>query len=143
MKNTDKTQIFRIRFDVKSFLIAIFIFLIEVLIALYVDDKFIRPYLGDVLVVILIYYFVKAFIETKKAYLLLGVLLFAYAVEVAQYFNAVELLGLQDYKVARIVIGSVFSWWDMLCYTIGILICYLLELSNIFGYKSAVTKEKA
>ena len=42
----------RWRFDRSSFLISIIIFFIEVLIAKFVDDAFIRPYGGDILVVI-------------------------------------------------------------------------------------------
>lgn len=117
----------RWRFDRSSFLIFIIIFFIEVLIAKFVDDAFIRPYGGDILVVILIYYFVKSFVQVKPFYLLLGVLLFAYMVEVGQYFRMVEVLGLQDYKVMRIVLGTSFSWIDILCYTVGAIICYLID----------------
>ena len=42
-------------FYIISFLL---IFCIEVLIALYVRDNFIRPYVGDMLVVVLVYSFV-------------------------------------------------------------------------------------
>ena len=41
-----------IRFNKHYFGLAVIILLVEVLIALYVHDDFIRPYLGDVLVVI-------------------------------------------------------------------------------------------
>lgn len=117
----------RWRFDRSSFLISIIIFFIEVIIAKFVDDAFIRPYGGDILVVILIYYFVKSFVQVKPFYLVLGVLLFAYMVEVGQYFKMVEVLGLQDYKVMSIVLGTSFSWIDILCYTIGAIICYLID----------------
>lgn len=36
----------------------------EVLIALYVRDRFIRPYVGDMLVVVLVYSFVRIFLPT-------------------------------------------------------------------------------
>lgn len=117
----------RWRFDRSSFLISVIIFFIEVLIAKFVNDAFIRPYGGDILVVILIYYFVKSFVQVKPFYLVLGVLLFAYMVEVGQYFRMVEVLGLQDYKVMRIVLGTSFSWIDILCYTVGAIICYLID----------------
>ena len=45
-------------FYIISFLV---IFCIEVLIALYVRDRFIRPYVGDMLVVVLVYSFVRIF----------------------------------------------------------------------------------
>ena len=48
-------------FYIISFLV---IFCIEVLIALYVCDNFVRPYIGDVLVVVLVYSFVRIFLPT-------------------------------------------------------------------------------
>lgn len=48
-------------FYIISFLM---IFCIEVLIALYVRDSFVRPYMGDALVVVLVYSFVRIFIPT-------------------------------------------------------------------------------
>ena len=46
-------------FYIISFLV---IFCIEVFIALYVRDSFVRPYMGDALVVVLVYSFVRIFI---------------------------------------------------------------------------------
>lgn len=117
----------KFKFDLKSFVIFIIIFFIEVIIALYVRDSIIRPYGGDVLVVILIYYFAKAFINTKPTYLIIAVLLFAYCIELGQYLRLVEILQMQNNKIMRIIIGSSFSWGDMLAYTIGGGICYLIE----------------
>ena len=48
-------------FYIISFLL---IFCIEVLIALYVRDNFIRPYVGDMLVVVLVYSFARIFLPT-------------------------------------------------------------------------------
>jgi len=127
MKNTVNKKLFSLRFNIKSFLIFILIFCVEVVIALFINDSFIRPYLGDILVVILLYYFAKTFLNTKHIYIVITVLLFAYLVEFAQYLQLVEILGLQDNKFMRTIIGSVFSWGDMACYTIGALICYLID----------------
>ncbi|MDU1904541.1 MAG: DUF2809 domain-containing protein [Dysgonomonas sp.] len=127
MVNTENRRGIKFRFDFKSFLVFLLIFVTEVLIALFVNDSIIRPYGGDVLVVILMYYFVKSFIRIKPLYLALGVLLFAYAIEIGQYFNLVEVLGMQENKIMRIVIGSSFSWGDMLAYTVGAVICLLID----------------
>lgn len=105
----------------------VLILAIEVIIALYINDKIIRPYGGDVLVVILIYCFVKAFIKAPSLHIAIGTLLFAYTIEIAQYFNFVELLHLHKYKLARIVLGTSFSWGDIISYTIGALICILID----------------
>lgn len=116
-----------LRFDWKSFLIFLFLFIVEVLIALFVDDAIIRPYVGDVLVIPLMYYFIKAFVKTKSLYIIIGVLLFAYVVEVSQYFKLVEVLGWQNNTALRIILGSSFTWFDILAYTLGAGLCYLLD----------------
>ncbi|WP_185153967.1 DUF2809 domain-containing protein [Dysgonomonas sp. ZJ709] len=125
MGNTENKL--QIRFDFRSFVVFLIIFAIEIVIALFVDDKIIRPYGGDILVVILIYYFVKSFIRIKSLYLVIGVLLFAYAVEIGQYFRLVEVLGMQNNKVMRVVIGSTFTWGDIFSYTLGAAICYFID----------------
>lgn len=127
MTNTESKVAIKFRFDLKSFLCFLLIFVIEVIIALFVKDNIIRPYGGDVLVVILMYYFFKTFVKMNPLPLAIGVLFFAYAVEIGQYFNLVEVLNMQDNRIMRIVIGSSFSWGDMLCYTLGAIICLFLD----------------
>ena len=112
------------------------LFITEVLIALFVHDQFIRPYIGDFLVVILIYCFVKSFLNTPVIATAIGVLLFAYTVELLQYFHIVEVLGLQHSRAARIIIGSSFEWRDILAYTMGILAVVLVEKRRIIFKKS-------
>lgn len=115
------------QFNKRYFLYTILLFLIEVLIALYVKDSIIRPYGGDFLVVILLYYFVRTFWKGPAFQVALWVLIFAYTVEVLQYLKIVDLLGLTGNRLAEIVIGTGFSWWDMLAYTLGILVVYFLD----------------
>lgn len=139
MEVMNSPVVFKIRLDIKSFFIFLLIFGIEVFIALFVNDSFIRPYGGDILVVMLMYYFVKTFVETKALYIVIAVTLFAYLVEIGQYFNLVEVLGLQGNKIMRTVIGSSFSWGDIVCYTVGGLICYLINRKRI-GYVATTKK---
>ena len=115
------------RFHENSFLIAVIVFIVEVLIALYITDNFVRPYVGDVLVVILIYYFVKAFFRISVWPLAIGTLLFSYLIETLQYFQFVKLIGLGDNQFANIVIGNSFAWEDMIAYTVGIAFVVLIE----------------
>lgn len=114
-------------FNKAYFLWTVLLFLTEVGIALFVHDNFIRPYFGDVLVVILIYCFVRTFLKISVTKACIGVLLFAFAVETLQYFTVVEKLGLQDNKLARTVIGTSFAWEDIAAYIVGILIVVLAE----------------
>jgi len=115
------------KLNFKYLALTVLLFVTEVLIALYMHDAFIRPYGGDVLVGILIYCFVKSFLNTAVMPTALTVLVFCYMIEVLQYFHYVQLLGLQNSKLARIVLGTGFSWIDMQCYTAGMLIVLLVE----------------
>lgn len=108
-------------------LIFVTILLIEVLIALFVRDKFVRPYVGDVLIAVLICCLCRVCIPNKVTALPIYVFLFATAVEVTQYFDIVKLLGLENNKLVSTLLGRTFSVADILCYAIGCLGFYLVE----------------
>jgi hypothetical protein len=114
-------------FNKSYFALAGFIFSIEVLIALFVNDHFVRPYLGDVLVVILIYCFLKSFLRLPVLTAAILVLVFAFTIEFLQFLNIVGKLGLEESKIARTVIGTSFAWIDLLTYVAGILIVIIVE----------------
>lgn len=116
-----------LQFNLRFFIIALILFLVEVAIALFVHDAFIRPFVGDVIVVWFIYFFLRSFLRIKPIYLALFTLFFSFLVEIGQYFNLVALLGLHHNKLARIVIGTSFSWGDMLCYLVGFLLLFLFD----------------
>jgi|SRR5690606_23576724 len=116
-----------LRFNQACCFIALILFVVEVFIALYVHDDFIRPFVGDVIVVWFIYYTIKMLVDIKPLYIAVFTLLFAFTVETAQYFQLINILGLQNEKWARIVIGTSFSWWDMLCYIIGFLFLFVID----------------
>ena len=116
-----------VSFHRKYFLLAILLFVVEVLIALYLNDAIIRPYGGDFLVVILIYGFVIAFLNAPVKTVALSVLLISYIIEVLQHFKFVKLLGLQDSKLATVVLGNSFAWTDLLAYSLGIAFVVWME----------------
>ena len=114
-------------FNKNYFGFAILLFLIEVLIALYINDSFVRPYLGDVLVVMLMYCFLKSFFKLPVLNVAIAVLVFSFTIEFLQFLNIVEKLGLEKSKIARTVIGTSCSWIDLLTYVIGITIVLFVE----------------
>jgi len=115
-------------FNPKYFVIAIAIFLTEILIATKLKDVFfVRAYLGDVFVVMLIYYFIKAFINFEPVKLIIGIFIFSCLIEFLQYFHFGELLGFKDNRIMMIVLGNSFSWIDILCYFAGCVILYFIE----------------
>jgi hypothetical protein len=124
----------RLQFNKTYFALTVLLFCIEVLIALYVHDAIIRPYIGDVLVVILIYCFIKSFLEIRVITAAVFVLLFSFGVETLQYLAIVDKLHLQNSNIACTVIGTSFSWIDILTYVIGIGIVLLVEKLNKKSY---------
>lgn len=103
------------------------VLIIEIVIGAYVHDTFVRPYMGDALVVILIYCFIRIFIPQSLRWLPIYVFVFACFIEVLQYFQLADMLGLADNGLARIILGSTFDWMDILCYAAGCCILLLVE----------------
>jgi hypothetical protein len=117
-------------FNRRYFLFALLLFIIEVLIAVFVHDDFVRPYVGDYLVVILMYCAVRTFIKATPLPVAIAVLVFAYMIEVLQYFHIVDRLGLAENTFAKTVIGYGFSWIDIFAYTLGIISVLVIEWIN-------------
>ena len=115
------------RFHLKYFLIFISIFIVEVSIALFIKDNFIRPYFGDYLVIFLVYYFTLSFIDTNKNKIANGVLVFAFAVEMTQYFQLLSYFNLEKNRILRIVAGNTFSFEDLIIYTLAFLTIILFN----------------
>lgn len=99
----------------------------EILIALFVHGGFVRYYLGDIIVVWVVYCFVKIFFPKINGYITAaGVMIFAFIVEFLQYIHIVDILGLGDIKFFRVLIGTSFSTIDLLCYVVGTAVTMLL-----------------
>lgn len=111
----------------KYFYFTLILFLIEICIAVFINDSFIRPFIGDVLVVILIYCFVRAFFNIHSSIVALSVFAFSCIIEILQHFNFVNKLGLQNNKIVAVALGNIFDWKDIIAYTIGIIVVLWLE----------------
>jgi len=114
-------------FNKGYFVLAFALLATEIVIALYVHDAYIRPYGGDFLVVIFIYCLVKSFINTAVPATALGVLVFSYLVETLQYFRFIYWLGWEKSTLARVIIGTQFTWTDIGMYTLGIALVLVVE----------------
>ena len=116
------------------YLIAFCVLLIgEICIGLYVHDRFVRPYLGDVLVTVLLCCFARVFWPKRPKWLALWVFLFSALVEGAQALGLAERLGLSG-TVLGVILGATFDWADLLCYFFG---CLLFFLTESFIFKKA------
>ncbi len=95
--------------------------LAEVLIALFIHGGFIRNYLGDVIVIWVVYCFLQAVLGGRfSSYAVaVGVMIFAFTVELLQKINIVDILGLGGIPFFRTLIGTTFSPVDLICYSAG------------------------
>ena len=106
-----------------------------VFIARFVNDSFVRPYFGDVLIVGVICAFLRIFLPDKFRFLPLFAAAFAVGVEILQYFDFVSLLGLADNPVLSIALGRTFDVKDIICYIVGGILFYSAEKSVKNGEK--------
>jgi Protein of unknown function (DUF2809) len=112
----------------------VILFLIEIFIATFIHDRFIRPFFGDFLVVILIFYFFKSFLKITDWNIAWLSLAISYLVEFFQYIDILNILGLSHNKMVVVIAGNSFAWEDMLAYTLGILFILYYEINFIKYY---------
>ena len=115
---------------------ALLLLAIEIIIGMYATG-WIRNYLGDVLVVVLIYVIIRTISPEKpdKWYILpTAVLIFSFMVEFLQLWGFCDRFGITN-RLLRIIIGTGFSIIDLVSYTIGIIPCYAAEYINKHFFK--------
>lgn len=105
----------------------IVLLLIEIFIGVFVRDAFVRPYLGDVLVIILLCSLIRIFSPERPERLGLYMIILGIAAELLQSAGLDEILGL-DGTVFGIILGSTFDIKDIICYIIGGVIFFVFEL---------------
>ena len=99
----------------------------EIVIALLVNDAFVRPYVGDMLVTLLLCCLCRVIVPNNVRLIPVYVFIFAAAVEIGQYFDLVALLGLENNRILSIALGRTFSWLDIGCYAVGCAAAYFLD----------------
>ena len=89
--------------------------IIEVCIGAFVHDDLIRPYVGDLLVTVLLCCLVRVIFPERCFWLPAAVFAFAVAVECVQLIQIPALDG----TLLGVILGSTFDWADIVCYGIG------------------------
>ena len=116
-----------LHFNKRYLLVASGLLITKVLIALYVHDRIIRPYAGDLLATIFLYCLLRSFVVMPPKHAAAVALLISYLIEGLQLINLLSALGWQHSRLARIALGSHFAWGDVLAYTLGALVVLATE----------------
>jgi len=103
------------------------VFAIEVVIALFVDDAVVRPYVGDVLAVVLVYLAVRWVTPLGPLTSVGAALALAVIIELGQYVHVLSALGLEHNRLARTVLGGVFDPKDLVAYAAGAALVLVIE----------------
>lgn len=117
--------------DIKKRLIAAAAFALllgtEIIIGRFAHG-FIRAYIGDVLVIPLIYCFVRIFYVGKNRLLPLFVGSLGIIAEGLQYFDLCGLLGIEKNSILGIMLGSHADLNDIICYAVGTALIYITQV---------------
>ena len=116
-------------FQPTYFLAASGLLLMEGYIALFVHDTIVRPYVGDFLATLLVYCLMRSLVSISAGTAVAAALLVSYAIETLQYVGLLARLGWRHDKVARLLLGSHFEWFDMLAYTLAAGLIVVIEMT--------------
>lgn len=110
--------------------VAIALFAIEVMIALFVRDALVRPYLGDVLATAMVYFALRGVTPLGRGGAATAAFALGVVIELGQALHVLDHAGLGHSRVARVVFGGVFDLKDLVCYAAGVGLAMLLDLGR-------------
>jgi Protein of unknown function (DUF2809) len=85
-------------------------------------------FVGDILYAILVYFgFRWLFLKNKTPWQIGLPLLFCFAIEIQQLSTATALVAIRETTLGHYVLGQGFLWSDLLCYTMGIGLAYVVD----------------
>jgi hypothetical protein len=85
-------------------------------------------FIGDILWGLMVYFIVRfLFINRTIKWVSIASLLFCYAIEFSQLYQAPWINNIRHTVIGGLVLGEKFLWGDILCYTVGISIGILAE----------------
>ena len=113
------------------FLLFLVLLVFEIFIARFFTQGFIRHTFGDYLVVLLLYCFLKSFLDYSYLTLAFHTLLTAFVIEFLQLTPFLETMGIASKKWALLLFGNSFSFTDLIAYSLGFLTILWIENMRI------------
>lgn len=84
--------------------------------------------LGDFLYAVMIYFLLRILFINKKSFqIIILTLLICYGIEFLQLYQAEWIIELRKTLFGKYVLGQGFLWSDILAYTFGVLIAFMIE----------------
>lgn len=109
-------------------LLSFFLSLCIIVVQFFDSNRFIRGFIGDSIIVMVIYSFFKTIADFNSIKLAVSIILFSFVIETLQYFKIIRILGFEENYITRIIFGSVFDSMDLLAYLIGVFVIYSIDM---------------
>ncbi len=101
------------------------LFAVEIIIGLYVHDQFVRPYIGDMLVVVLLWALVRMIIPFRAVWLSGAIYVFAV---LSQMIPLVDFLEIEN-RLIRVLMGTSFAVGDLFAYAAGCIVTAIVDIA--------------
>lgn len=126
-----------IKINKVNLLFFLIFFITEIIIGKFADSSgWIRCYAGDILIMPLMYFFIRVFTDLLKKSLPVLLLLFAFLVEFLQNMDICGFLGIDKKSLLAVIIGTKGDLKDIICYIIGTVFVYvILFIKRRFDYE--------
>lgn len=98
----------------------------EIAIGMFVQDAFVRPYVGDILIIVLLCCLVRIAVPKKPVCLGLYMIFVGAAAELLQLIHLDRLLHAEG-TLLGVILGSTFDIMDLFCYAAGGVLFFLAE----------------
>ena len=98
------------------------------IVKLFADNQFIRGFAGDIVVISLLYFFIKSLYNFHPLKLAIFIFFLACTIEFFQYLTLINILGLEKNFLAQLILGAVFDPADLLAYGIGAVTVYMIDV---------------
>jgi CDP-diglyceride synthetase len=92
------------------------------------DMPFVRAYLGDLLWALMVFFGIAFTFQrwvTRKV--TLATIIFAFGIEISQLYHEPFIDQLRATRLGGLILGFGFVWSDLLCYTVGVAIGFLID----------------
>ena len=115
--------------------------LTEILIGKFADPaSFLRCSGGDIIIIPLLYFFVRIFTDKLEKSIPALIFVFGCAVELLQAADLCGILGIDKRSIVGIIIGTTGSWGDIACYFVGTILIYVYQIAeqNILNLRGTI-----
>ena len=90
--------------------------------------ELIARYAGDTLWAVMVFGLIGLIaVEWSTTRVAATALVVSYVIEASQLYHALWIDGIRDTRPGGLVLGYGFLWTDIICYTVGVALCVVLE----------------